>query len=182
MLHPELITEVSIQWVMSKTASDMTELASDTFSHFPRCYDQSISVILLTPSPWLVMTSSAVSLLWFYFNCIPLDIKQRVVQTSTVYMDQTAKTITNLWLQVRDCRIPPDVKFYTGRQRWSDLSELWFVAEHLLPNAVGRVDDVLTGGILLGLKWHRTVSVPRQIKRGSEKCYIGACRSKFNQA
>lgn len=97
-------------------------------------------------SPRLVMMSSAVSLLWFHFNCIPRDIKQRVVQTSTVYMDQTAKTIT---------------KFFTGRQRWSNLSELRFVAEHLLPNAVGRVDDVLTGGILLGLKWHRTVSVPR---------------------
>lgn len=48
-------------------------------------------------------------------------------------------------------------------ERWrrgsSDLSEVGFVVGHLLLDVADGADDVLTGGVMLGLKGHGTVSV-----------------------
>ncbi len=42
----------------------------------------------------------------------------------------------------------------------SHLSEVGFVIDHLMLDVVDRVDDILACRILLGQKWHRTMSVP----------------------
>lgn len=42
----------------------------------------------------------------------------------------------------------------------SNLSEVGFVIDHLMSDAVDRVDDILAGFIVLGLEWHRTMSIP----------------------
>lgn len=43
---------------------------------------------------------------------------------------------------------------------YSNLSEVGFVVCHLMLYVADRVDDFLTGCILLGLEGHRTMSVP----------------------
>lgn len=50
---------------------------------------------------------------------------------------------------------------YGGR---SNLSKVGLVVGHLMSDVVDRVDDVLAGGVVLGLKWHRTMSVPYQLR------------------
>lgn len=44
----------------------------------------------------------------------------------------------------------------------SDLSEVGFVVGHLVLDAADGVDDVLTGGVMLGLEGHGAVSVSKR--------------------
>ena len=46
----------------------------------------------------------------------------------------------------------------------SNLSEVGFVIGHFMADVVDRVDDFLASCILLGLKWHWSMSVPYKEK------------------
>lgn len=49
---------------------------------------------------------------------------------------------------------------------WSNLSEVGFVIDHLMPDVVDRVDDILACCIVLRLKWHRTMSISYKQREG----------------
>lgn len=53
-----------------------------------------------------------------------------------------------------------------------DLTEVGFVIEHLVPDVVDRVDDFLACRVMLGLKWHWTMSIPYQYIDGGRKIIL----------
>lgn len=76
-------------------------------------------------------------------------------------------TVTGL---ARQSISPTDLNLRICRV-WSNLSEVGLIVDHLMPDVVDRVDDILACPIVLGLKWHRTMSVPYKW-RGSEKTSV----------